>query len=58
MMIDVTVSVPIPIYDIYANAAKKLTGYTVSEVMSGALEAYAQYLFNEMMSQGELQENA
>lgn len=58
MMIDITVSVPKPIYDIYANAAKKLKGYSVAEVMSGALQAYAQYLFDEMMKSGEFQEKS
>ena len=58
MMIDVTVPVPKPIYDLYAAAARKLTGYSVEEVMSGALQAYAQYLFDEMMASGELQEKS
>ena len=55
-MIDVTVSMPKLIYDIYAEAAKKLEGYTVENVLSGALQAYAQYLFEEMVENGELQE--
>lgn len=58
MMIDVTISVPKPIYDIYVAAAQKLTGYSVTEAMAGALQAYAQYLFDEMMANGEPQENA
>ena len=56
MNIDVTVSVPKLIYDIYADAAKKLGTYTVEQVMSSALHAYAQYLFEEMMSNSELPE--
>lgn len=57
MMIDITVSVPKPIYDIYADAAKRLKGYSVEEVISASLQAYAQYLFDEMMETGELLEN-
>ncbi len=55
-MVDVTVSVPKLIYDIYARAAQKLKGYSVEDVLSGALQAYAQYLFEEMVANGELQE--
>ena len=42
------------IYDIYADAAKMLGNYTTEQVMSGALGAYAQYLFEDMRSNGEL----
>lgn len=53
-MIDVKLSIPKPIYDIYANAAKQLIGYSVEDVLSASLEAYAQLLFDEMRSNGDL----
>lgn len=56
MLTDVTVSLPVPIYEIYADAAKRLKVFSVEEVLAGALQAYAQYLFEEMMRNGELQE--
>lgn len=52
IMIDVTVSVPKLIYDIYADAAKRLKGYSVEDVLAAALQAYAQYLFDEMTAAG------
>ena len=55
-MIDVKLSIPKPIYDIYANAAKGLKGYSVEDILSAALQAYAQYLFDEMHAKGELDE--
>lgn len=54
MEVSVTVTVPKLIYDIYAGAAKDLGDYSVERVMSSALHAYAQYLFEEMMANGEL----
>ncbi len=54
MDIGTTVIVPKFIYDIYANAAKRLGDYTTEQVMSGALQAYAQYLVDEMRANGEL----
>ena len=53
----VTIEVPDFIYEIYAAAAEKLDGYTTEQVMSGALGAYAQYLFEEMAKNGELTED-
>ena len=53
MMVDVKLSVPKPIYGIYADAAKRLRGYSVEDVLSAALQAYAQYLLDEMMAKGE-----
>ena len=53
-MIDVKLSIPQPIYDIYADAAKRLKGYAVEDVLSAALQAYAQFLFDEMRDNGEL----
>lgn len=54
MEVKATVTVPQLIYDIYAEAAKNLGNYTVEQVMSSALHAYAQYLFEEMKASGEL----
>ena len=54
MDVKVTVTVPQLICDIYADAAKNLGNYTVEQVMSSALHAYAQYLFEEMKASGEL----
>lgn len=54
MEVKATVTVPQVIYDIYAEAAKNLGNYTVEQVMSSALHAYAQYLFEEMKASGEL----
>ena len=58
MDIDITVTVPQFIYNIYADAAKDLGNYSVAQVMSCALQAYAQHLFAEMQEDGELQDNA
>ena len=54
MDVKVTVEIPQVIYDIYANAAKELKDYTVEQVISGALQAYAQLIFNDMRERGEL----
>ena len=54
MEVEVTVKVPQLIYDIYADAAKMLGNYTTEQMMSGALGAYAQYLFEDVRSNGEL----
>ena len=54
MDIGITVLVPRFIYDIYANAAKRLGNYTTVQVMSSALQAYAQNLAEEMHANGEL----
>ena len=54
MEVKATVTVPQVIYDIYVEAAKNLGNYTVEQVMSSALHAYAQYLFEEMKASGEL----
>ena len=56
MEIKVTVTVSQFIYDIYTDAAKNLGDYTVERVMSSALHAYAQYLFEEMSITGELKD--
>lgn len=56
MEIETRVTVPKPIYDIYSEAAKFLGDHSVEQVMSAALEAYAQHLFQEMMANGELAE--
>lgn len=57
MQIDVTVTVPKLIYDIYANAAETLGNCSTAQVMSGALQAYAQFLFEEMQANGELSDD-
>lgn len=54
MEIETRVTVPKPIYDIYSEAAKFLGDLSVEQVMSAALQAYAQHLFQEMLSNGEL----
>lgn len=54
MGVKATVEVPQLIYDIYATAAKELGDYTPERAMSAALQAYAQYLFEEMVAKGEL----
>ena len=41
MLTDVTVSLPVPIYEIYADAAKRLKVFSVEEVLAGALQALA-----------------
>lgn len=55
---EVTLTVPQFIYDIYAEAAKDLidSGYTIERVMSVALHAYAQHLFEEMIADGTINE--
>ena len=57
MDVKATITVPKIIYDIYADAAKRLGDYSVEQVMSSALHAYAQYLFEEMQASGELTDN-
>ena len=54
MDIGTTVLVPRFIYDIYAKAAKILGNYTTEQVMSSALQAYAQNLAAEMRANGKL----
>ena len=54
MNVKVTVELPRFIYDIYADAARELDKYTVEQVMSGALQAYAQLIFNDLKEKGEL----
>lgn len=54
MDIEISISLPKLIYDIYADAAKKLGNYSTAQVLSSALVAYARYLFDEMQEQGEL----
>ena len=54
MVIYATVSVPETIYNIYEEAAKRLGNSNVEAVLSGALQAYAQYLFEEMRSSDEI----
>ena len=56
MEVKETVTVPQMIYDIYVAAARDLGNYTVEQVMSSALHAYAQYLYEEMKANGELTE--
>lgn len=53
MTLDIHVTVPKYIYDIYADAARKLGNFTTSQVMSAALVAYAQHLAEEMQSTSE-----
>ncbi len=53
MEILATVQVPKLIYEIYALAAEELEGYTVEQVMSSALCAYARYLYDDMRANGE-----
>ena len=57
MEVEVTVRVPQLIYDIYADAAKNLGISDVEHIMSSALLAYAQHLFEEMLENGELQDD-
>ena len=57
MEVKATVTVPQMIYDIYVAAARDLGNYTVEQVMSSALHAYAQYLYEEMKANGELRRN-
>ena len=56
MEIETRVFVPKPIYDLYAEAAKFLGDLSTEQVMSAALQAYAQHLFQDMLSSGELTE--
>ena len=58
MDIEVVVKIPEFIYDIYANAAKDIGDTSVEWVMSCALHAYAQHLFEEMLANGEIQDAA
>lgn len=51
MEIETRVTVPKFIYDIYAEAAKSLGDFTVSQVMSAALAAYAQHLAEEIQTE-------
>lgn len=57
MDIKVTVKVPQFICNIYEAAAKDLGDFSVENVMSCALHAYAQHLFEEMLADGELKED-
>lgn len=56
---EVKLVIPQVIYDIYADAAKNLSdsGYTIEQVMSAALHAYAQHLFEEMIADGTIHES-
>ena len=56
MEVEVTVKIPQIIYDIYAAAAKDIGNYSVEQVMSSALLAYAQHLYEEMLAGGQLKE--
>ncbi len=58
MGVKATIEVPQLIYDIYATAAKELGDYTPERAMSAALQAYAQYLFEDMVAKGELRDEA
>ncbi len=55
MEFQVTVTVPKLIYDIYMAAAQEIKACTIEQVMSGALQAYAQYLYEDMCAKGELE---
>lgn len=57
MDIEITVKIPQFIYNIYEAAAKDLGDLPVERVMSCALHAYAQHLYEEMLASGELQED-
>ena len=57
MYVETVVSVPKLIYDIYLEAATELGNCSVEQVMSSALHAYAKFLFDEMMANGELTEH-
>lgn len=54
MDIDVTIKVPNFVYNLYEDAAVRLGDCTPAEAMAGALQAYAQHIVEEMISQGEL----
>ncbi len=56
MDIQTTVTIPDLIYDIYAEAAKALGNCTVEQALSAALCAYARYIYDEMRSEGLLQD--
>lgn len=47
----VTIVIPDFIYSIYEDAAKALGDITLPEVMCAALQAYAQFLFEEMRAE-------
>lgn len=51
MTLDIHVTVPKYIYDIYSDAAQRLGNCTTQQVMSAALLAYAQYLAEEIQSE-------
>lgn len=53
-MVDVTISLPEPVYNIYKYAAKSMNNCSVEEMVSVALQAYAQYIFEEMVENGEI----
>lgn len=54
MKIGLTVTVPKPIYDVYARAAEALGDCTVAQVMSDALQAYVQNITADMLTEGSL----
>jgi hypothetical protein len=55
MTLDIHVTVPKYIYDIYADAARRLGGkFTTSQVMSAALLAYAEHLAQEVQTEDSL----
>ena len=55
-MVKIEVEVPRLIYDIYADTARLLPGYSVEQVMSAALHAYAERIVQQMLANGELPE--
>lgn len=54
MNVNVTISVPHFVYDLYEDVAKRLGDCTTAEAMASALQAYAQFLVEEMFRSGEL----
>ena len=53
----ITIVVPDFIYDIYEDAANALGDISLPEVMSAALQAYAQFLFEEMRDDGLVEDS-
>lgn len=48
------IQVPSFIYNIYSNAAEIIGNCTTEDVLSYALTAYANYLFEDMVNNGEI----
>ena len=54
MNISTEVTLPYFVYSIYADAAQKLGNVSIEDVLAAGLTAYAKYLLDEMIKNGEI----